>query len=577
MKQLFLFLLFLLSFNAVAQDASLALQKKPEWNAQISAQEWGKVANGLNISFASSNSRFAKELPPQTERQSNWETKAWKGEKIHTQVLIWTNQQVSEISLAVEDLKDPEGHVISKKNVSAGFLKYVITDEYTSGCGARKPQDFDSSLVADMIDTKTLSLSLAKNNTQPVWLSVTVPANTTAGKYKGTLIIKADQPYRMPFTIEVLNKTLPAPNKWAYDIDFWQHPAAIARTHHTALWSNEHFSAMRKYYQMLAAAGQKTITASIVNEPWGHQTYDDYPTLVKWTKKKDGSWNYDYRLFDKYVAFVMDCGITERINCYSMVPWKIAFSYYDEKLQREQVFTEAIGTPAYNLFWKTMLLDFTQHLKKKGWFGKTYIAMDERPMAAMQAVIKLLKAVDKDWKIALAGDFHPEIENDIDTYCVASKWQFPEATLQRRQQEGKISTWYTCCVEPYPNAFTFSSPAEGVWIGWYTASKNMDGYLRWAYNSWTKNPVQDSRFITWPAGDTYLVYPGQLSSIRFEKLIEGAQDFEKIKQLKSSYLKKQQNTKLNELNKALANFEIKSLADTTADDMLKKVKPLLNQ
>jgi hypothetical protein len=123
----------------------------------------------------------------------------------------------------------------------------------------------------------------------------------------------------------------------------------------TPLWSAEHFSLMKDYYRMLADAGQKTITASIVNEPWGHQTYDDYPSLIKWTKKKDGSWKYDYSLFDKYIAFVMDCGITERINCYSMVPWKIAFSYYDENSQKEAVFTDAIGTPSYNSFWKTML------------------------------------------------------------------------------------------------------------------------------------------------------------------------------------------------------------------------------
>lgn len=307
-----------------------------------------------------------------------------------------------------------------------------------------------------------------------------------------------------------------------------------------------------------------------MNEPWGHQTYDDYPSLVKWTKKKDGNWSYDYSLFDKYISFVMDCGITERINCYSMVPWKIAFTYYDEATQQEAVFTDAIGTPAYNAFWKTMLVDFTQHLKQKGWFSKTYIAMDERPMEAMKSVIKLLKETDKNWKIALAGDYHPEIEQDIDVYCIASRWEFPAATLAKRKEKGQLSTWYTCCTEPYPNGFTFSSPAEGVWIGWYTASKNMEGYLRWAYNSWTKNPLKDSRFITWPAGDTYMVYPGPLSSIRFEKLIEGGQDFEKIKYLRAAYAKNKQTKQLNDLNKALEIFDIKSLSKTTADDMLKK-------
>nr|WP_051584674.1 DUF4091 domain-containing protein [Pedobacter jeongneungensis] len=328
---------------------------------------------------------------------------------------------------------------------------------------------------------------------------------------------------------------------------------------------------------MLANAGQKTITASIVNEPWGHQTFDDYPSLIKWTKKKDGTWSYDYSLFDKYVSFVMTTGINQRINCYSMVPWKIAFSYWDEASQKEAVFTDAIGTPAYDAFWRTMLTDFTKHLKSKNWFQKTYIAMDERPMKAMQAIIKLLKSVDKDWKLALAGEYHQEIEKDIDNYCIASKWEFPDDVLQKRNAEGKTSTWYTCCTEPYPNAFSFSSPAEQVWMGWYTASKNMNGYLRWAYNSWTKNPLIDTRFTAWPAGDTYMVYPGPLTSVRFEKMIEGAQDFEKIKQLQQLYTKNKNSAALAELNKALENFNIKSLSTVTADEMLQRVKPLLNQ
>lgn len=577
MKRLIFICLSCLCFNNVkAQDASLALQKKPLLNAQIIDDQWRKVPDGLNVSFGSSNTRFARELPPETDIEKVWETKAWKGEKIHTQLLLWSNKDVSNISIQLYDLKDEQGHFIKKENINAGMIKYVITDEFRDGCGYRKAKDFDSSYVAEAIDTRLSATPLQKNNTQPIWVSVKIPASTSPGLYKGVIQIKGEKDYRLPITIEVLNKMLPAPGKWHYDLDLWQHPAAIARVHKLPLWSKEHFSAMKAYYQMLADAGQKTITASIVNEPWGHQTYDDYPSLIKWTKKKDGSWTYDYSLFDQYVAFVMECGINERINCYSMVPWKIAFSYYDENLQKEAVFTDAIGTPTYINFWKTMLVDFTKHLKQKGWFSKTYIAMDERPMEAMKAVIKLLKETDKGWKIALAGEYHPEVEQDIDNYCIASKWDFPAATLQKRKEQGKISTWYTCCTEPYPNAFSFSSPAEGVWMGWYTARKNMDGYVRWAYNSWTENPLVDTRFRTWPAGDTYQVYPGPLSSIRFEKLIEGAQDFEKIQQLKALYLKNHQSEKLEELNKALEIFEIKALGTTTADQMLKKVKPLLN-
>ena len=63
------------------------------------------------------------------------------------------------------------------------------------------------------------------------------------------------------------------------------------------------------------------------------------------------------------------------------------------------------------------------------------------------------------------------------------------------------------------------------------------GYLRWAYNNWVKDPLRDSRFRTWPAGDLYQIYPGPRTSIRFEKFIEGIQDFEKIRILREEFTK----------------------------------------
>nr|AIA95188.1 CAZy families CBM32 protein [uncultured Akkermansia sp.] len=99
----------------------------------------------------------------------------------------------------------------------------------------------------------------------------------------------------------------------------------------------------------------------------------------------------------------------------------------------------------------------------------------------------------------------------------------------------------------------------------------MNGYLRWAYNSWTESPATDSRFRTWPAGDTYQVYPGPATSIRFEKLIEGIQDFEKIRLLKEQYRAAGEQAKLQQLEEALASFKIDALAQQSAADMVRKV------
>lgn len=535
-----------------------------------------KQQSSAYVSFASSNARFAKDVKPTISPINNWETTAWKGEKIHTQILVWANMDIAKLTVSVSDLKNSSGAKIAMANTKTGFVHYVITDEFGGGCGYRKPEDFKSSLVADPIDWVS-SIALKKKELQPIWLSISIPANAVAGQYKGIVTINAGIKFSLPIVINVLEHVLPTADKWKFDLDLWQHPAAVARVHKVELWSKEHFEKMRPYYTMLANAGQKCITTSIMHEPWGHQTYDDFPSLIKWVKKKDGSWYYDYSLFDKYVSFVMSCGITKRINCYSMVPWKVSFQYYDENLSKNCELVAKIGSDEYNSFWSSMIKDFTKHLKEKGWFNISTIAMDERPMKDMQTVIKLLKDIDPNWKIALAGNYHPEIEKDIFDYSIASRFEFDAGILKERIESGKPSTWYTCCEENYPNGFTFSPPAEHVWMGWYAAAKGFTGYLRWAYNSWPQNPLTDSRFTAWPAGDTFQIYPGPMTSIRFEKLIEGIQDFEKIHQLQESFKKSGNQPKMQELNQMLKAFDLKMLKEISSEKIVDEAKSILNK
>src|SRR4029453_6283007 len=104
--------------------------------------------------------------------------------------------------------------------------------------------------------------------------------------------------------------------------------------------------------------------------------------------------------------------------------------------------------------------------------------------------------------------------------------------VRRRRQAGRTTTFYVCCHPPRPNSFVFSPPAESAWMGWYASAFGYDGFLRWAYDSWTGDPTRDARHFVWPAGDCFLVYPGARSGIRFERLREGIVDFEKLRILR---------------------------------------------
>jgi len=52
--------------------------------------------------------------------------------------------------------------------------------------------------------------------------------------------------------------------------------------------------------------------------------------MIDWTKKKDGSWKYDYSAFDQYVSLAMECGIKKQISYYKMGPIRNQFSWFDE-------------------------------------------------------------------------------------------------------------------------------------------------------------------------------------------------------------------------------------------------------
>lgn len=120
----------------------------------------------------------------------------------------------------------------------------------------------------------------------------------------------------------------------------------------------------------------------------------------------------------------------------------------------------------------------------------TRIAMDERAPAEMQAMLKLLGEVAPGMGVALADNhksyrLYPDELTDL---CVAHGATVEDGDRIYRTQKGYVTTWYVCCADEFPNVFTFSHPAEAAFIGWYTTAAGFDGFLRWAYNSWVKEP-----------------------------------------------------------------------------------------
>ena len=543
---------------------------------------WVKVASP-QVSWGSTDVRYKKEEPaPITRSVKDITLTAWRGEKVSAQLVVWSGKELKDVSFSVSDLKSGK-NVIPVADIQTGFVRYVITDELNKdgggACGYRKSADFDSTLVADPIDHLAQMLTVSANSTQGGWISIRVPQQVIAGKYTGNVVVKEGDKIlsELKLTVDVKNRVLPTPSEWAFHLDLWQNPYAVARYYNVEPFSKEHFDYMRPLMKLYADAGGKVITASIIHKPWNGQTYDYFESMVTWLKKADGTWYYDFTVFDKWVEFMMSVGVTKQVNCYSMVPWKLSFQYLDQASNSFKFLNAKPGDAAYAEFWGGMLNAFAKHLKEKGWFDKTIISMDERPMKDMLATVEVIRKADKNFKISLAGAYHKELLEYMNDYCIPIREKFPIEVIKERKAAGRITTYYTCCTEARPNTFTFSPPAEAEWLAWYAAKCNLDGYLRWALNSWVKNPLQDSRFTAWAAGDTYMIYPDGRSSIRLERLIEGVQAFEKIRILKEEFEKKGNRSALKQIDNILKDFDDLQLLVTPAEVVVNKAKKAINK
>lgn len=553
--------------NPVAADAAL----------------WQKMRE-VTVGWGSTDVRYAKERPAAVASSPQLRLTAWRGERVSAQAVVSTPRPLNGLKFSVGELTSSRGGRIAADRIFTGFVRYVMTDELNKdgrgGCGYRPDNSlFDSTLVADPIDHLTPVMAMEPHTTQACWIRVWVPSDTPAGRYSGKVSVEDEQGELgvLSLSVDVLERSLPSPRDWAFHLDLWQNPYAVARYHQVEPWSEQHMEALRPYMELYRDAGGKSVTASIMHKPWNAQTHDYFESMVTWVKRLDGTWYFDYAVFDKWVEFMFSLGIDKQINCYSMVPWKLTYRYFDQATNSMRSFSSAPGEELYDKVWGEMLTSFAEHLKQKGWFEKTLISMDERPEEVMQRTLNIIRKADPGFKISLAGALHESLADELDDYCVSLNMKFKKEEVDKRRAEGRVTTFYTSCSEPRPNTFTFSEPAESEWLGWYAAGAHLDGYLRWALNSWVLEPLLDSRFHTWAAGDTYLIYPGGRTSVRFERLMEGVQAWEKVRILREEYTRRGDTAALKRLEKTLSAFDETTLGERPAAEVIRAARREVNR
>ncbi len=562
--------------ESVGEDYPVLRYNEPRLEIAPDSLQWSEVEKGLHFSWASRDIHYKLHEVPDIVPVADTVVRGWKGEKVNLLAVMFSNSDFGDISLRTTPWVR-FGELTDINSVQARFVNYVITDDFKS-CG-NHPMDMEQWLVPDIIDLDMPKRVVAME-TRPVWCTVDIPRGIDSGEYV-TKVEAVDSVgsviAALSLRIQVVNRTLPEAEDWKFHLDLWQQPYSISRYYGVERWSDSHLELLRPYLQALSNAGQKSVTAIMFYEPWGEQTHknDKFDPMIQTIKSCDGSWKYDYTNFDKYVELCHEYQIDKQINCYSMVPWDMNFRYLNELTGEYEYLKTTTSTDEYRALWVSFLRSFKEHLVQKGWFDKTNIAMDERSESDMMNAYAIATALG--FKMALAGNYHSSLSPLLQDYCVAIGQDklFTANELEQRKRNGQITTIYTSCADKEPNIYSNSYPAEAAYLPLYSAAAGLDGYLHWSWINWHENPLIDTRYRLFGSGDTFCYYPGNRSSVRFERLVEGIQQYEKVMILKDEF--KDNPVRMDELNRLLECFKDSEIEGEKCGDLVNEIEHFLNK
>jgi hypothetical protein len=325
-------------------------------------------------------------------------------------VVTNANGPITGLKVKAGDLAGPEGRTIPAAAVRIRYASLRSPDRSWT-----LPYRFDALLDAPpdevpIVDPKHLQ-GLKTPNTepvamQPVWVTVSVPKDAAPGDYEGKISIDVDNPAITPLAIVLRLKVhdwqLADPRDYFVQNLGWMLPEREAEWYKIPAWSDKHFAMLARTFELMMQLGSRQVQVNLTTH---YPSVENSETLVTWVRARDGSFTYDFTLFDKYmdlVARVIGKPFPIRLNMWTvkrtlMTPPLPRVRVRDAETGKvEELDQPDIGTPASLAFWKPVLDGVRERMEKRGWFGVTAPNWIEYCGGPTPAAVSMLRRIWPD-------------------------------------------------------------------------------------------------------------------------------------------------------------------------------------
>lgn len=418
------------------------------------------------------------------------------------------------------------------------------------GVGKNSPQKASdmltstSHLYPDPIIDKTQTY-LKANVTQPIWISLDIPASTKPGEYsatitqthqKGNKIVSTKRQIHLTVWPVRLEGSKLSISNWAslnsYRVSYdngWKYAA-----HYSDEWL--------KLIQRIAQKMKECHSNTVMIPPL------EYTRLTI----SDNKYSYDFSLLDKLLRVFKTSGVLKMFEGGHIAErsggWESNYLVKVPKFTEEGQIWENLPINDYRakLFYKNYFTELSNHMRKT--FPDVHYVqhIGDEPIDynanSYNEIAHYIKQNCPDIKL-IEACHTTQVADILDILVPPLELFHKNYDFYLTQQKQGKQVWFYTAYMPqreYANRFIELPTLKTRVIHWLNYKYNATGYLHWGFNRWRGNPYKETiedlgNNVILPGGDSWIIYPSDhhtiYGSIRLEAMRDGVADYTLLKML----------------------------------------------
>ena len=410
--------------------------------------------------------------------------------------------------------------------------------------------------LLDQLDNGRCQLYVGR---QALWVTVRVPEDAAPGEYpirfEFSRVNWPDQwdpavVATAEFRLKVEPFVLPPQKLIRLE---WFHADCLAAYYRVPCWSEEHWRIVEAFLRNAVRHGVNCIYTPLWTPPLDTGFGGERPTcqLLEIEYSPESGYRFDFTKLERYLDLALSCGAERFAMSHLFTQWgakftpKIVIREGGREVKRFGWHVKA-SDPAYREFLSALMPELLALLRRKGLGNRCFFSISDEPhleqLDDYRAAVETAKPLLEEFPTLEALSSFEFFQKGLVENPVPSNNHIEPFVGHVRE----LWTYY-CCGQEFrvPNRFIAMPSRRNRIMGILAYVYDLTGFLQWGFNFYFS---QYSRKLidpfastdsdgAFPAGDPFLVYPGQgggpLDSIRHEVFFDGLQDLRALRLLES--------------------------------------------